>query len=163
MQKIKKSQTKYIIRIINKGTDERIKNIDEYIQYVSRVQQTCNHFNDIIRNDQIIIDKDKEEIKHIKKLIKRRNIKSLSRMFIVREKDALQVAEEKIKEIEYSKEIIEYIKEKERKERLTKIVNQKYLIEQVNVDRTTRRINGNNENNNNNENEIPEKEKIMEF
>ena len=38
LQKIKKSQTKYIVWIINKTANEKIKNIDEYIQYASKVQ-----------------------------------------------------------------------------------------------------------------------------
>ena len=163
--KIKKPQTKYIVNVINeKINDVEINNIDDYITIVSRVQQTCNHFNKIIKDDKIVTSKEDKEIKRIQRLIKKRNKKKLSRIFQVNEKEAIQVAEEKIKEIEYNKEVKEYIEKRKRKQKLTKIINQRYLSEEVNIDTLSERINENEEERaTSDEEEKPEKEQIINF
>ncbi len=92
--------------------------------------QTCNHF--VYKKDKIINEDEEIKLKEkLEKAIKKDNTIRLKNLLNERsEENTIEKAIQRINEIESKKQYVEFMKEKKRKQKMTKRINQSYLIEE---------------------------------
>ena len=131
LNNINKYLVKHIINVLNEEYQEgQVKSIKDYKLYIKRVIQTCNHF--MYKKDKIINEDEEIKLKEkLEKAMKKDNTIRLKNLLNERsEENIIEKSIQRINEIESKKQYVEFMKEKKRKQKITKRINQSYLIEE---------------------------------